>query len=50
MKLSELDEQTGVRRETSDADLEIEGAGLDQAAPRQPTSLSNPRYTGRAHF
>jgi UDP-3-O-[3-hydroxymyristoyl] glucosamine N-acyltransferase len=48
MKLSELAAQTGARCNSSDADLEIEGAaGLDQAALGQVTFLSNPRYTPR---
>ncbi len=48
MKLSELALKTGATHNSSDADLEIEGAaGLDQAEPGQVTFLSNPRYTSR---
>jgi len=48
MKLSELAAKTGARHNSSDADLEIEGAaGLDQAEPGQVTFLSNQRYTSR---
>src|SRR2546426_4065621 len=50
MKLSELAAQTGARFDSSDADLEIEGAaGLDQAELGQVTFLSNPRYTSRVN-
>lgn len=48
MKLSELAAKTGATCDSSDADLEIEGAaGLDQAELGQVTFLSNPRYTSR---
>ena len=50
MKLSELAAQTGAGCDSSDADLEIEGAaGLDQAGAGQVTFLANPRYTSRAN-
>jgi len=50
MKLSELAAQTGARRATSDAEIEIEGAaGLDQAGLGQVTFLSNPRYASRVN-
>src|SRR5882672_1700151 len=50
MKLSELAAKTGARFESSDADIEIEGAaGLDQAELGQVTFLSNPRYTSRVN-
>jgi len=50
MKLSELAAQTGARSESTNADIEIEGAaGLDQARPGQVTFLSNPRYTSRVN-
>ena len=46
MKLSELAAQTGAACNSSDADIEIQGAaGLDQAEAGQVTFLSNPRYT-----
>ena len=48
MKLSELATQTGARCNSSDAEIEIQGAaGLDQAELGQVTFLSNPRYTSR---
>lgn len=48
MKLSELAAKTGATCNSSDADLEIEGAaGLDQAELGQVTFLSNPRYSSR---
>lgn len=48
MKLSELAAKTGATCNSSDADLEIEGAaGLDQAEPGHVTFLSNPRYASR---
>jgi UDP-3-O-[3-hydroxymyristoyl] glucosamine N-acyltransferase len=48
MKLSELAAQTGAACNSSDADLEIQGAaGLDQAGSGQVTFLSNPRYASR---
>src|SRR5258708_2798905 len=50
MRLSELAAQTAARFESSDADIEIEGAaGLDQAELGQVTFLSNPRYTSRVN-
>src|SRR5437762_2709656 len=48
MKLSELAELTGARCNSTDGEIEIEGAaGLEQAVPGQVTFLSNPRYTSR---
>jgi UDP-3-O-[3-hydroxymyristoyl] glucosamine N-acyltransferase len=50
MKLSELAELTGATCNSSDGEIEIEGAaGLDQAVPGQVTFLSNPRYTSRVN-
>jgi UDP-3-O-[3-hydroxymyristoyl] glucosamine N-acyltransferase len=48
MKLSELAARTGAHCNSTDGEIEIEGAaGLDQAEPGQVTFLSNPRYTSR---
>jgi UDP-3-O-[3-hydroxymyristoyl] glucosamine N-acyltransferase len=50
MKISELAAQTGARFDSTNADLEIEGAaGLDLAQTGQVTFLSNPRYTARVN-
>ena len=50
MKLSELAKITGATIDSSDGEIEIEGAaGLDQAQAGQVTFLSNPRYTSQVN-
>src|SRR5215510_6372100 len=50
MKVAELAQLTGARCDSTNSDVEIDGAaGIDDAKPGQVTFLSNPRYALRVN-